>query len=335
MTKGLALGMVKVALTLMAIAVLVYKIDLAEVAAAFKHMHWAWLAAALLALILEFWVSSYKTQWMSGAGSVVDHMRFNAVKSLVNQVLPGGVGGEAARMLYLAELKGSKARATGVLIADRWSGLCTQIFWSGLSLVVLTAQIKPTGIGAEYWGLAGWAAMVLALMGWLWGPRCMAWTVELLPQLLLSFLPRLMQRWSPRLNNWGTLQAIQLDTQGFKEELLLWSHLNASNFRLFLFATGNQITMVAMLLFSGLALGHALNPWLASPIFLLSSLSTLIPSALGNLGVQEAFFAYGYHLAGQSAGQGLSVALLLRVLGWVPSLFGIYWLFRGRSQKVF
>jgi uncharacterized membrane protein YbhN (UPF0104 family) len=315
--KATAIWLLKLSLTVTAVILVLRAIPLHQVASSFHGVDGWWAVAAVVALGLEYLVASFKTGWIARAGSLAMHLKLNAMKTLVNQVFPGGVGGEAMRMLYLARVIGSPGKAASLLVTDRWAGFCTQLIWSGGCLigagwihdVTLRLPWSLTRVGASL--------MMAGALAWILGPTGLAWMARAFPAKL----------------RFGPLRTLGAEAEHFSLGLRSWGRFNRRAMGLFLICTVNQVVMVLLLVSASAALGHDLNPWLASPILLLGSLTAVVPSVLGSLGVQEGFFALGFHLSGGDAAQGLSVSLFLRVVQLVPTAIGGYLFLRGFAPE--
>jgi Lysylphosphatidylglycerol synthase TM region len=311
--KSAAVWSLKLLLTVTAVILVIRAIPMQEVALSFRRVDALWAAAAVLALGLEYLVSSYKTGWMARAGSLGMHLKLNAMKTLVNQVFPGGVGGEAMRMLYLSRVIGSPGKAASLLVADRWAGFCTQLIWSGMCLIFVGWSQDVTL--RLPWPLvpAGAFLVMAGALAWALGPTCLAWLATTFPAKL----------------RFGPLKTLGSEAEHFSLGLRSWGRFDRRALGLFLICSCNQVAMLLLLLTASAALGYELNPWLASPIVLLGSLTAVVPSVLGSLGVQEGFFALGFHLSGGNASQGLSVSLFLRLVQLVPTAIGGYLFLHG------
>ncbi len=283
---------------------------------AFAHVHPGWLAACFAALALEYVIASAKLGWMAGDKSLWRQIKITCVKTLVNQALPGGIGGEAVRLYFLGSLLQSPGRAAGALISDRWSGLCGQSLWSGLSLLAYFLFREVT-VALPGWG---WISVVLisgGCLGWLRGPQILMAVSRVLAVGFQYLVPK------------KAYQALAGHAEPFAQEWMQWSRLSRRGLGLLGWTTLNQAVSIALIATASLALGREVDWLLVSPILLLGAVASVIPLTLGSLGVQEAFFAFGYQAAGLDAETGVGVSLLFRLVQIGPMALGLYAFLHG------
>lgn|GEM_PF-5880396 len=298
----------KLALTLVALFLIVRALPLRQLQT--LTLRPAWMVLAMAALTGEFLIAAGKLRWLLGFGTLALQLRISLTKVFFNQFLPGGLGGEAARWTYLNRMIGSHGQTVGLLFSDRWSGFCTQIFWSGCGLW-LFARLHPD---SPSWIFPASLSLVMGgLVAWFLGPR-----------LLMTAARNLI--W---LRRFGPLQSLGKELDAFHATWLPFFRPGSKSWRLFLWACANQISLVALMYLASRALGIMPHPLWVPALFLMGSLSALLPLTLGGFGIQEGFFGYAFLLSGSGVEEGIAVSLLLRLLLFPFSLAGGILFWRG------
>jgi uncharacterized protein (TIRG00374 family) len=302
-------------LTATALILVFENLDLTRIGNLLQSASWIWIGGAALAIAVEFAMASWKTAWLLGSRTNVRRQFLaNTAKLFVNQVMPGGFGGEAARMMWISREAGGLGRAAAAILLDRLSGFYTQLSATLLSLAVIlgaasAVTMRVLAVGA-----------FLALIG-----------TFVLPFFLRRFLPA-MARWSRR---WiktefpDTGKEAEEFEAAWKETLLSPRRLT----RLLLFSLSLHGGMMAWILCTGFALGSSISVWQASPILLLASLTTLAPLTVGNIGVTEGAYALGFAFFGFPPENGVAASLILRLLSLPPAALGA-WLFARKLGGV-
>lgn len=135
---------VKILITLAILAVIAYKIDLTTVLNVVRNMQPEYLLYALVMQLLSATLASYRwylimRRLQFGQGPLF-YLKSYLKGSFFNQALPGGIGGDAYRVVECAALgNGKKAAFYGVLL-DRILGLI------GILLLNLIANIAHPGL---------------------------------------------------------------------------------------------------------------------------------------------------------------------------------------------
>jgi glycosyltransferase 2 family protein len=305
--------MLKAGLGFAALWMVIHSVSWDSIQRVFAHVHMGWLIATLIATALEFVVSSLKVGWMAQDPSWTHQLKIIYVKTFMNQVLPGGMGGEAARIYFLGRFLQSPGKAIAILFMDRWSGLCGQFIWSGIGLLVfLNVQTSLSKWANSEQALAA-GMIAMGALGWFSGPYCIGPIASRFP----------LGKW---IANWNKLDA---EAKSFVTEIKVWTWDLSKGIRLLGWVALNQGLNIALVIAASKTLGGDIHPLLASAIMLLGALSSIIPLTLGNLGVQEAFFAFGYHAAGLNPELGIGVSLLFRLIQIGPVGFGLYYFLKG------
>ena len=135
---------IKILITIAILAVIAYKIDLSTVFEVVRNMSPQFLIYALALQLMSASLASYRwylimRRLQFGQGPMF-YLKSYLKGSFFNQALPGGIGGDAYRILECASLgKGKKAAFYGVLL-DRILGLI------GILLLNLIANIAHPGL---------------------------------------------------------------------------------------------------------------------------------------------------------------------------------------------
>ncbi|PYB69781.1 lysylphosphatidylglycerol synthase transmembrane domain-containing protein [Rhizobium wuzhouense] len=277
------------------LVVLLWRTDLGALGQAFARISPAPVIAALCLVQLQIILSALRWRFTAARlGQVISTgraIREYYVASLLNQSLPGGMGGDAIRAwrMRFAGEGGWKLPAKAILY-ERLSGQA--IFFLILAL-----------------GLPLWPLLIASQ-----SPLRMQWLVIAIGSagLLLIFGVWWLSRGSAR----TTLQNLSNDAA----EVFLRRHA-------WLVQSGVSLVVVAayvaVFLLSSFAIGASL-PWQAAlTIIPLCLLSMLIPVGLGGWGTREAAAMALWPLFGFSAADGLAASLLygaLSFLGAAPGL---------------
>ncbi len=298
----------RILLTLLVVPLLWLPLDHRELAHVLRSASPVWVAAAALAFAAELLVSSWKTAWLTAGRTTVRlQLRINCVKVFANQFLPGGLGGEALRVLWMTPHTGSVGRSAAAVWLDRLSGFYVQWTATLVSLAVLL------GVSAR-----GTLRMLAA------GAALAAVGTFALPWILRRLLPSLAG-WMRRLGG-RDLPGSGRDAQEFQAAgKEIWGD-GRRRLGLLVRAAMMQVTLVALTLAAGRAAGVAVSVWQASPIMLLGTLSTLAPLTVGNLGVTEGAFAAGFVFFGFRPEAGVAASLWMRLVLSPAAAFG-GWIF--------
>jgi uncharacterized membrane protein YbhN (UPF0104 family) len=271
-----------------------------------------WMALACLgAILIDILLSAVKVSLMTEPPRVpvAKVYRFNLIKILFNNVLPGGVGGEAARVMCISREIGSVSESFAVVVWDRLSGLWGQILFTVLSLPMVAPGAAAPAM--RWWlvgaGLAASAILSLALAP---PPGLAAWGLRRFPARAGNYYRTKVERFSTR---W-------LSLAGRRGRLA----------RLVGIIVLSQVSMVFILCLAAAALGGHISLWQASPVLMAGALSSLLPFTLGGLGVTEAAYALGFSIMGSEHELGFLAALLIRTLCLLPALLG--WVVMLREQ---
>jgi glycosyltransferase 2 family protein len=168
----------KVVLTLASLAYIFYKVPFSDLWLLVKNVEPNGLVMAFVFFVISKIVSSHR-QWviLARAGTMVEY-RYNLklywLGMFYNQFLPSGIGGDAYKMLHLAQEYGeSKKKMASLLFLDRLSGLMALVVLAiGLLAFILPFQYKivcvlfvPLGyvVYAQVLRLVGYRSHLLGL----------------------------------------------------------------------------------------------------------------------------------------------------------------------------
>lgn len=300
----------KVAVSAGALALAFSQLDLGEIRRHLGQMEWAWVLACLAVVVAEITINAGKLSalCLPARLRVASLLRINFIKVLFNNILPGGVGGEAVRMYLIGRGIGSFGASAAAVTADRLTGLWTQALFTAVSLPFLTASVFSPG---SRWLIAAGAAALAALVGFLImgpGPRAAGKLMARLP----GFRDRHLQ------------EVVRF--QAF------WRELAENKTRLLVVAACSlvsQCLLIGILLTAVRSLGGSLDIHQTAPILLFSALAGLIPLSLGGLGVAEGAMALAFAAAGAPAEIGLLSSLVLRMTQAPMALLGGAFLIKG------
>ncbi len=269
---------------------------------------WFWIFLACVAIGFEIGISAWKNAWLLGDPTKLkQQLMALCAKSFVNQFFPGGVGGEATRMLWISREDIGIGRAALTIFMDRLSGFCTQLFVTLISLAVLLGAFNQVTLK-----MAGLGVALLVLI------------IFVFPLLLIRLLPIVGQKSQQWLH-------LEIADKGFeaKQFVQAWKKFPTQPSYLLilgLFSLASQAAMMGLVYSAGHAFGTDITLWQTSPIMLLSALSTLAPLTIGNVGITEGVYALGFVFFGFPPENGAAVSLLLRAILLPLSLVG-GWLF--------
>jgi glycosyltransferase 2 family protein len=229
---------------------------------------------------------------------------FYGVGLFSNNFLPTGIGGDGVRVALLSR-QVPLGRAMFSVVLDRGIGL---IALSALFVLGLWGGLPPDldfGISRRLGVFIGWngltlflvvlaALLVAGLLAWQCWPAARA--------RILDLLARRTAAWDvPR---WGVLQWLQ--------------HLVGA----YLLSVGSHIGTVAAIWAALGAMRVDLPPGAAIWLVVISSMSLLLPIAVNGIGVVESVYVIVLSSYAVAPSVGLSVALVVRVIGLLVSLAG-------------
>ena len=296
----------KITISVSALALALTQVDWEKLESVIGRMHPGIAAACLVVILGEFAINASKVAFLCRPRQITFRKiyRFNFIKALFNNILPGGLGGEGARTIFLAREIGSLGESTAVLIFDRLTGGFTQCIFVTVSLGFFTSTYPTKHQGLLHLGAGLTASLAILIALVIFGPA-------------LPFLIRLMSR-LPGFR-W---RADAGEMSRFQKH---WKMITGSGSRmagLALYCFVDQLILILILYLTIHSMGFSVAFWQISPISLMVALSAVLPFSLGGLGVAEGAYMLAFTAVGLTPELGFLVALLIRSLGLVPAMVG-------------
>ena len=284
--------LVRILVPIVLLAVIWALADTDETLRRLGNVHWGWAGAAVAGVSLQTILSTMRWQWVSNSLGAPLSYRFAVgeyyLSQLVNQSVPGGVVGDAARAVR-ARSSGGLSRAAQAVIIDRMIGQIS--LWSVLAAAMIVAVATPEGIAwpldRRAMAIALGLAIALGAAGlWLWRSRSA--TARHLGAAIYEAVLAPDIRW----RQLGLALAIV--------------GVNLASFAFAAAATGTSLSLEATL---------TLVPLILSAM--------LIPATIAGWGFREGAAAALFPLAGASASAGFAASLLFGLVMLVASLPGL------------
>lgn len=291
-------NLLKIIVTLVALAIVVPQVDLQAIGDILIHAKWSWIAVAFILFNISLIVRAYR--WLlllRGLGIEIKFRRLVVlyiVGNFFNSALPSGFGGDVVRVMEAAR-DVPTSTATGTVILDRLTGLIVLFVMSVLVLPWQTAVLASILVWIIILGAVGGIVGLIVLIegrlirrfgGWLPGP---------LSPIGDGFLARL-------------LQAVQ-----------------GCGWQAVLKACGISVIFNLMLagwwFASALALGQHVSFLFNVMIMPLVSVPMLIPSFAG-LGPRELLVPTLFGAVGVTAETAVSISLLIFAITRLSGLLG-------------
>jgi uncharacterized membrane protein YbhN (UPF0104 family) len=298
------------------LAVLAWRLDWRQVAAAFAHLNVAlWLAAvagyvALQAVSSARWRMLARVQGYDGPVSAFAAYYF--IGMFFNLVLPTSVGGDVVRVWYLANRSGTGPRqgrrmaALVCVMAERVNGVLVLV-----ALACVSAMFSPTALPP--WIGGGVAAIGAAAVG----------AVAALPVLhqLFKKYPRVGDH--PRLSHLRRLLAGSL----------AYRHHPGMLFNVTALSAVVQVGNVVVVWLIGEALGLPVSPWYYGVLVPLVTLLTLLPVSVNGMGLREAGTVLLLAPLGIAAADAVTLSFLTFAVYTAASLLGVFFYLFGRYPR--
>lgn len=220
-----------------------------------------------------------------------------------NNLLPGTVGGDAARAWHSSQAGTGKTRALAVVLVDRSLGLFTLLLFAAGG-ALLSSEVTDAVPGLRVWVVAGLAVMTLGT-GFLFLPS------SRISESVGTLLARLPGQWGTRSRQaWDSLRAFQ-GRLGVLVQALAWS-----------------VGLQTLVVLNGYFLAKAVNVELPLSVFFLvvpvAVFAMMAPVSVNAIGVRENLWAFFFAALGVSgaAAAGVAVAWLDLGLLLVQALIG-------------
>ncbi|HEX4208838.1 MAG TPA: lysylphosphatidylglycerol synthase transmembrane domain-containing protein [Candidatus Binataceae bacterium] len=198
----------RTALGAAAIGFLLWRYDPRPILHAIARERLGFFSAAVVLYVASQAISACRWRWLAGMnklpGAYPDYLRYYFVGVFTNLFVPGLVGGDAARALYLGRRSQRLKAAIASVVADRGIGLVTLFWFAAIAAfvfpaIVLPAPVRNTVLILGAGTLSGWllaplltrwmpllsakmTAIVTPLLPYLERP------LEVLPAIVLSFV---------------------------------------------------------------------------------------------------------------------------------------------------
>jgi hypothetical protein len=299
--------------TLLSVSLLGYlasQIDMRESMAGILSINPMHLAGALALvacdrlLVMGRWVQLVRRADM--VRSVKSAVWLFLVGSYLGNLLPAGVGGDAARAFVLTRRTDRGIDAVALVSIDRYLGLCSLALLAAGGLVLWTGQVDPT---LQRWSYLLAGLVALGAVGVLWADR-----------VLGTLLP----------GRWATHPAATRLTTLAEALGQYRNHLSLVAF-LLLLSVAVQIVRVlqAYVLGRGLAIDVGLSYYFAfMPIGILA---ILLPISIGGFGVAQGVIVALLRPAGVPDHQSFALSTLFVLTGLLSTLPGALLYLRSKS----
>ena len=307
---------------LLCVFVVVQMVDLRSVFSILKSIpHWVLLLSLMLGYfryLLGAWRWQILNPNLGGQLRTRDYLRYLFIGSLFGLIMPGQLGGDVVRSLFIAQ-ECAKDRASHILTVgvDRIIGL-SSILLIGTIACLLSPQLENQ---QQYLLVFGIAIAIFFLM-------CLA--------SVNQFCNDRLVRISSRIPWFGShLRHVMLNWSNLVQYYRSGRWRVAGAFGLSMAIHGAWFVIVYLLATS---LHIDMGFWSLSIITSLSWLITLLPVSFGGLGVRELSFVYLLGLYGVSADSAIALSLCQFGIIVVLALVGIPLIWWGKqtptSQEV-
>jgi hypothetical protein len=308
--KKAAALVAKLIVTLALLYFAVSRINLSFVAERLAHLHAVWLVAALAALCLQAVVAAERWRRilvLCGVTlSIYQAVRYTFISLFFSQVLPSTIGGDAARVWFVARDGAGWAKAIYSVTLDRVAGVFV--------LALLVVVCLPESFTVIRDPIARISLLILGLGS------------LLAPALFVA-----IGRWQ-----WPALHRIALLRYPIEAANLAYRILAAPR-------TAFRIGVLSLVIHGLLILtAWFVAKSIAAPLDLLHALllmppiilTATIPISIGGWGVRESAAVMAFTYSGLPPGDGLLVSTLLGVAIFIAALpGGLLWLAMERRDK--
>ena len=294
------LNLLRIALSLVAVALLIREVGGADLLAVLRTAQWPLLVLAWLLFLAGIVVRAFR--WKALLDGLGLHpgfwrlLKLYFVGGFFNTFLPSGFGGDVVRVIELAQGQATSA-AIGTVLVDRLTGI--------LSLLALGLMVLPFAGELPVWLALGMAAV--SLLGLDGGA------------LLLE--GRLLRRLTNRLPG-----ALRLSGEGKLSQLYaaITGVGSGALWRALALSTLFNVLNIAVYWLCGLAVGIRLGLGFYFVVVPLLSLALLVPISVGGLGardwVAQPMFRAVHVAESLTAGMTLSVWLVTAAAGLIGGI---------------
>jgi glycosyltransferase 2 family protein len=288
----------------LALAYIVWKVDLRETAHVIAHASVGWWLAAFGIWVLSVWPLSWRWRKLLAASGVDERLgwlvRTTFVSYSAAQVLPTSLGGDASRIYETSRRHpGLRGPVAGTVLLERALGGAATLL---LAAVGFALAVGHYSVGGYVW--VELAFVVLSLVG-----AFVLFSTSLHP-VLHRLRPSLQ-----RLRIEALLRDVYLALHGYRRRLGLLGGV-------FALTVVVQAARVLAIWSAGKAVGVDLSPrpyYVMGPLLFLVM---LVPFTINGLAVRESFFVSFLGTLGVSADQAFSAGFLFFVVTVVVALPG-------------
>lgn len=274
-----------------------------------SDLHPMWIGLALMAGVIQVFLSA--SRWWFSAKSLGVPLSFRAaieeyyLASLINQILPGGVVGDAYRAKRHADVATTKMMAWFAVIIERFSGQSMLALFTGIVLLFSSTWHQvfdkiPTEVpwlGMD--GLTAWAVLSVLVMCVLMG----AWLVNRFRGIGLSFCRATIHVFWP----WP-----RLVVQVLASLLIVGSYVVVMVLAAWALGVDRDFISLAVLM---------------PPLLL----AMVIPITVSGWGLRELVAAGVWTSVGLDPAQGVAVSVVYGLLIFLTALPGVF-MWRGRYR---
>lgn len=276
--------------------VVLWRLDFDQLVPQLRQLQAPWVVAALLVTVLQILLSAWRWRYTAVRLDLELPLRKAVAEyylaSFINQVLPGGVVGDAGRAWRHGRKPRTRLAALHAVMIERLSGQ--------LALVVLGAALLLGFLPLELTALGLWQDNGWSILGW-----------GLLAGLVLWGLSRLRH-----LRQWLGFLARDLN-----RSLLHWPMLPVQLVSSMLVV----VTYLGVFWLLALGLGQPLaiaNPGLLLALCVLLLAAMAVPLTVAGWGVREGVAALVWPMAGLPAEQGVALSVCYGIVILVSVLPG-------------
>ncbi|MCB0175762.1 MAG: flippase-like domain-containing protein [Anaerolineae bacterium] len=308
------LNVLKVVVSIVLLAIIFSTIDVRALLFTLQNAHPAWLAAAMVMMILGVVIRAIRWQILLNAiGVPVPLGELTAIYFigfLFNNLLPSGLGGDAMRMVELNKHSPRVSDTVTSVVVDRFLGLFAL---QAIALVALLTNWGTVPNGVAYF-------TIVIFMGGLIGG------------LLLINRP-LYTNLRQKIGLFRRLTDIKFINSTFES---FHRYPLPALGQSFLVSIIFNFTLIIMYAFIGFSLDAPVNLAQYAVIVPITSLLLLVPISFAGLGVREGAFRQLYGQIGVAPEVAVAFALLVHVIGNICTglIGGVIYLLRGAQNVV-
>jgi glycosyltransferase 2 family protein len=288
----------------LAVAYIVWKVDLREAAHVLAHASAGWWLAAFGIWVLSVWPLAWRWQRLLASSGVHERLswlvRTTFVAYAAAQVLPTSLGGDASRIYETARRHaGSRGPVAGTVLLERALGAAATLLLAGVGFVLALGHYS---VGGYVW--VELVFVVLSVVG-----AFVLFSTSLHP-ILHRLRPGLQ-----RLRVEAILRDVYLAVHAYRRRLRLLAGVFALTIVV-------QAARVLAIWCAGKAVGVDLSPrpyYVMGPLLFLVM---LVPFTINGLAVRESFFVSFLGTLGVSADQAFSAGFLFFLVTVATALPG-------------